>query len=236
MPPSRPRGRVEVVRKIAPTFKRGVKELMKRALIVMSLITTFAAAARAEDAPGSVRKPLEISMSRHEIDAHIGYQAGFGGQLGSASGLKVSGDYAYRFHRRAWFNLQVGNTFGFGSRDGLCVGSVDSQCYRGGWDFSVAAGARLKFATRVPLLIEVPLLLGVEVLYNRNCGDNGAAVVLRPGVRAKYFVTERIGLGAAINFAFGPSFHGGGAAVCTTNSYTGFYGAFDFMLGTEILL
>lgn len=213
---------------------------MNKGLIIM-LVAGAASVARAEDAaataqPTTVSKPFEVSMSRHEISAHVGYQAGFGGTFGSASGLKISGDYAYRFHRKVWFNLQVGNTFGFGASDGRCVNSFDSFCYRGGWDLSIAGGIRFKFQTRVPVIVEVPLLVGVDVLYNRNCGDNGAAVVLRPGVRAKYFVTPRVGLGAAINFAFGPSFHGAGSTTCTANSYTGFYGAFDFMLGTEILL
>lgn len=186
---------------------------------------------------GSVRRSLDISRSRHEVSAHLGYQAGFGGDFGSPSGLKVSADYAYRFHRLVWFNLQLGNTFGFGGRDGRCANSIDSQCYRGGWDFSAAAGVKLKFETKVPLFIEVPLLVGVEVLYNRNCGDNGASFpVLRPGVRAKYFVTEKIGIGAGVNFAFGPAFHNGGNSVCTSQSYTDFYGAFDFMAGAEFLL
>ena len=36
--------------------------------------------------------------------------------------------------------------------------------------------------------------------------------------------------------AFGPGFHNSGNAVCTTNSYTDFYGAFDFMVGAEFYL
>jgi hypothetical protein len=211
---------------------------MNKALIVL-LVLGGATVARAEETTGSnsLKQPFEIQPSRHKIAVHLGYQAGFGGAIGSVSGLKLSGDYAYRFHRIAWFNLQVGNTFGFGEKDGLCVGSTSSQCYRGGWDFSFAAGVRLQFATRVPVIIEVPLLVGVEVLYNRNCGDNGASVpVFRPGVRAKYFVTPRVGIGAGLNFAFGPSYHTGGDPVCTTESYTDFYGAFDFSLGTEIIL
>jgi hypothetical protein len=187
---------------------------------------------------GTVERPFEVQPSRHELSVQMGYAAAFGGNMGSPSGLKISGDYAYKFHRIAWFDLQLGNTFGFGGKDGRCVGSFDSECYRGGWDFEIAAGARLKFVTpRLPqLLIEVPLLVGVDVLYNRNCGDNGAAVVLRPGVRAQYFLTPRVGVGIAMNAAFGPGFHGAGDPVCTSNTYTDFYGAFDFLAGAEFLL
>ncbi len=207
---------------------------MNKLVMVLGLVAATASSARAEEA--EVKRTFEIQPSRHELSVDLGYQAGFGGDFGSPSGMKITGDYAYRFHPIAWFDLQLSNTFGFGSKDGRCVNSVDSTCYRGGWDVGVAAGVRLKFKTRIPLLIEVPLLVGVDVLYNRNCGDNGAAVVVRPGVRARYFLTPRIGLGAGINAAFGPGFHGSGNAVCTTNSYTDFYGAFDFMVGAEFYL
>ena len=206
---------------------------MKRAIIILSVVAT-AGVARAQD--NQVQRPFEVQPSRHEVSVHLGYTAGFGGDFGSPSGLKVSGDYAYKFHRIAWFDLQVANTFGFGSRDGLCVNSVDSNCYRGGWDLGIAAGAKLKFNPLPRVVIEVPLLVGVDVLYNRNCGDNGAAVVLRPGIRAKYFLTPRIGIGADVTTAFGPGFHASGAAVCSTNSYTDFYGAIDFLIGAEFYL
>ena len=207
---------------------------MNKLVMVLGLVAATAGAARAEES--EIKRPFEIQPSRHEMSVDLGYQAGFGGDFGSPSGLKITGDYAYRFHPIAWFDLQLSNTFGFGSKDGRCVNSLDANCYRGGWDLGIAAGVRLKFKTRVPLLIEVPLLVGVDVLYNRNCGDNGAAVVVRPGVRARYFLTPRIGLGAGINAAFGPGFHNSGNAVCTTNSYTDFYGAFDFMVGAEFYL
>jgi hypothetical protein len=209
------------------------------ALIVAATVAVALAMAPARalaDEPPAVTRAA-ISESRHDLSAHLGYQAGFGMNFGSPSGIKLVADYSYRFHRLAWFNVELSNVFGFGGVDGRCVNSTDSLCYRGGWDFGVAAGVRLKFKTRVPLLVEVPLLLGVNVLYNRDCRDNGAAApVVRPGVRATYFVTERIGLGAGMNFAFGPAFHSGGDAVCTTDSKTGFYGAADFLLGAEFLL
>jgi hypothetical protein len=206
---------------------------MRKAAIVLGVLA-MAGIARAED--NQVERPFEVQPSRHEVSVHLGYTAGFGGDFGSPSGLKIAGDYAYKFHRIAWLDLQLSNTFGFGSRDGRCVNSIESNCYRGGWDFGIAGGTKLKFNPLPRVMIEVPLLLGVNVLYNRNCGDNGAAVVLRPGIRAKYFLTPRIGLGADVTTAFGPGFHGGGNQVCTTNSYTDFYGAVDLLVGAEFYL
>jgi len=209
---------------------------MKRTIITLSLAAVcVASVARADEAVE--KRSFEIQPSRHELSVDLGYQAGYGGAYGNASGMKLTGDYAYKFHPIAWFDLQVGNVFGFGGKDGRCAGSFDSNCYRGGWDMSLAAGVRLKFKTRIPVVLEVPLLVGIDILYNRDCGDNGATFpVFRPGFRAKYFVTPRIGLGAGMNAAIGPAFHSGGNAVCTTHSYTDFYGAFDFMVGAEFML
>jgi hypothetical protein len=214
---------------------------MNKGLIVAGALLAATTARAQESSPttaSQVERPFEIQPSRHELSVHMGYTAGFGGNMGSPSGLKLTGDYAFKFHRLVWFDIQLGQTFGFGAKDGLCVGSTTSSCYRGGWDFEAAAGVRLKFSSpRLPQIqVEVPLLVGVDALYNRNCGDNGAAVVLRPGMRAKYFLTPRIGVGIGMNAAFGPAFHGAGDPVCTGNSYTDFYGAFDFMAGAEFML
>jgi len=172
--------------------------------------------------------------SRHELSVQVGYQAGFGGALASPSGLKVTADYGFRFHRLAWFDLQLGNVFGAGSADGVCSGDPRSTCYRGGWDFNVSAGVRVKLRPTPTVAVEIPVLVGVSVLYQRDCGDNGAALpVFRPGLRAVYFLTPRVGLGAGVNLAVGPAFHGGG---CGKSSYTTLYGAFDFSLGAEFLL
>jgi hypothetical protein len=176
--------------------------------------------------------------SNHELSAHLGYQAGVGGTFQNPSGLKLTGEYAYRFHELVWFDARVSNVFGFGSTGGPCVDVVSSDCYRGGWAFGLAGGVKLKFRTPVPLVVEVPVLLGVDVLYNRDCGDDGAAgPLVRTGGSAKYFLTRNIGLGAAVNFAFGPGFHGGSdSPLCKRSSYVDFYGAFDFSLVAEFLL
>jgi hypothetical protein len=183
----------------------------------------------------------EVFPSKHEISAHGGFQAGFGGKYGSVSGFKLEADYAYKFHPIAWFNVSVGNNFGFGVADGPCAGTLAfnaPSCYYGGWSLELLAGVKLKFPTRIPIVVEVPVQLGVEVLYNRDCGDNGAAVpVVRTGGGAMYFLTQRIGVGMKIDLAAGPAFHGSPSG-CNPNqgSYTDFFGYVDFMLGAEFFL
>ena len=114
---------------------------MKRTIITLSLAAVcVASVARADEAVE--KRSFEIQPSRHELSVDLGYQAGYGGAYGNASGMKLTGDYAYKFHPIAWFDLQVGNVFGFGGKDGRCAGSFDSNCYRGGWDMSLAAGVR----------------------------------------------------------------------------------------------
>jgi hypothetical protein len=194
-------------------------------------VSALSGAARAEIQHGVP----EVFPSKHEISAHMGFQAGFGAQLGSTSGFKLDADYAYRFHQYIWFDANLGNVFGFGSADGVCARSVLATCYRGGWALELMAGVKLKFPTRIPLVIEAPALVGVEVLYNRDCGDNGAAVpVVRTGAGVMYFLTKKIGVGAKFDVAFGPSFHG--SSVCKNQSYTDFFGYFDFLIGAEFVL
>ena len=183
------------------------------------------------------RSGPEEFPGKHEISAHIGYQAGFGEQVGDPSGLKLAAEYAYRFHRVVWFDLQLNNLFGFGARDGVCrTGAGPTLCYHGGWSTEIGAGVKLKFPLRIPLVIEVPLLLAVDVLYNRECGDNGAAFpVGRVGGGVKYFVTRKIGLGAVFNFDFGPMYHASTALCGHPGSYTDFFGSFDFLIGAEFI-
>jgi hypothetical protein len=180
----------------------------------------------------------QVFPSKHELDAHLGYHAGFGGVYQNPSGMKLTGEYAYQFHPLAWFDLQVSNVFGFGGASGPCADSFGTLCYRGGWAFGLAGGVKLKWTTKVPLVVETPILVGVDILYNRDCGDNGAAApLLRTGAGAKYFLTRRIGLGASFAFSFGPGFHSGSAvASCKREGYTDFYGSFEFNIGAEFIL
>jgi hypothetical protein len=211
---------------------------MVRSLAVIALVLGAGGAARAEIQQGVP----EVFPSKHEISAHAGFQAGFGGKYGpGTSGFKLEADYAYRFHPIAWFNVSVGNNFGFGNADGICAntfGPGAPSCYRGGWALELMAGVKLKFPMRIPIVIEAPIQLGVEVLYNRDCSDNGAAVpVIRTGAGAMYFLTKRIGVGLKINFAAGPAFHGAPSG-CFANqgSYTDFFGYVDFLFGAEFFL
>ena len=209
---------------------------MSRLLLPLLILGAFTGVARAEVQAGVP----EVFPSRNEISVHTGFQAGFGGHYDTGtSGYKLEADYAYRFHPIIWFDVSVGNNFGFGNGDGLCAnGVVGSTCYRGGWSLELLAGIKLKWALqRIPLVIEAPVQAGVEVLYNRDCGDNGAGVpVIRTGGGAMYFLTKKIGVGVKIDFAGGPSFHGAGTACGIQHSYTDFFGYVDFMLGAEFFL
>ncbi|MDB4969270.1 MAG: hypothetical protein JWN44_4959 [Myxococcales bacterium] len=201
-------------------------------LLVLSALSGVAQAEIQQGVP-------EVYPSKHEISTHMGFQAGFGGKFGSTSGFKLDADYAYRFHQFVWFDAAIANVFGFGSADGFCNNGVGgASCYRGGWALELMAGVKFKFLmTRIPLVIEAPALIGVEVLYNRDCGDNGAGVpVVRTGAGVKYFLTKRIGVGAKFDVAFGPGFHGSGTILCSNKSYTDFYGYFDFLIGAEFVL
>jgi hypothetical protein len=183
------------------------------------------------------RSGPEIWPSKHELSAHLGFQAGFAGRIGSTSGFKLEADYAYRFHPLVWFAAQVANNFGFGNGDGFCANAPTFTCYRGGWDFELMVGVKLKWTTRIPLVVEAPVLLGVDLLYNRNCGDDGASVpLIKTGGGVKYFVTRKIGVGAKIDIAGGPGFHQAAGGCGLLQSYTDFYGYFDFMVGAEFLL
>jgi hypothetical protein len=208
-----------------------------RTLTAVVLATSFAFCAM--DAHAEIQKsgPEEFP-GKHELDAHLGYHAGFGGTYQNPSGMKLTAEYGYRFHPLVWFDVQLSNVFGFGSPIGPCANSFATQCYRGGWAFGLAAGVKLKWTTKIPLVIETPILAAVDVLYLRDCGDNGAAgPLLRTGVGAKYFLTKRIGLGANFAFSFGPGFHSGSnVATCQHNSYVDFYGAFEFNIGAEFIL
>jgi hypothetical protein len=211
---------------------------MLRTLALVATLAAVAGTARAEIQQGVP----EVFPSKHEISAHAGFQAGFGAKYGSVSGFKLEADYAYKFHPLMWFDASVGNNFGFGTADGPCNGAIilnPPSCYRGGWAFELLAGLKLKFPLRLPIVIEVPVQLGVEVLYNRDCNDNGAAVpVLRTGGSGMYFLTPRIGVGLKIDFAGGPAFHGKPDVGCrvNTDSYTDFFGYFDFLVGAEFFL
>jgi hypothetical protein len=182
------------------------------------------------------REGPEVWHSKHELSAHLGYQLSFGGQVGDPHGFRLTGEYAYRFHPLVWFDAQLSQLFGFGARDGACLVNTAALCYRGGWMTQAAAGVKLKIVTKVPIVVEVPILLGINGLYNRECGDNGAAVpVFRTGAGFKYFIKQRIGIGANVDFEMGPAFHD--ATACKGGGrYTDFYGAFDFTLGAEFIL
>lgn len=202
-----------------------------RSLVILMLLGTAARAAPIQT-HGSESFP-----GPNEFSVHMGYQAGFGARLTDSSGFKLFAEYARRLTDLVWFDAQLNNTFGFDYGAGTCFDRFGRPYACGGagngWDLQLAAGVKLKIKTGIPLVVEIPLVVGVDVLYDRPCGDTGGAVpVFKPGVGAKYFLTRNIGLGVGFNTGFGPAFHG--ASSCATG-YTDFYGAFDFQLGAEFV-
>jgi hypothetical protein len=216
--------------------------MLLRPSVVLVLALSLGAALGGSAHAEIQRGVPEVFPSRHELSTHLGFQAGFGGKYASGtSGFKLEAEYAYKFHPIAWFDVSVGNNFGFGNADGRCANTIAlnaPSCYYGGFALELMAGVKFKFPTRLPIVIEVPVLLGVEVLYNRECGDNGAAVpALRTGAGGMYFLTPRIGVGMKIDFAAGPGFHGKpGGCFVDSHSYTDFFGYVDFMFGAEFFL
>lgn len=203
-----------------------------RAWLIVALLSLVPCIASAEIQKGVP----EVWPSKHELSAHLGYHLSFGGQVGDPHGMTLNVEYAYRFHPLVWFDVGVNQLFGFGAKDGACLKNAAALCYRGGWMTGLNAGVKLKFVTKIPLVVEVPILLGVQGMYNRECGDDGASVpVVRTGVGIKYFLKPRIGIGLNVHGEFGPAFHD--ATACKGGGrYTDFYGAVDFLVGAEFIL
>jgi hypothetical protein len=204
--------------------------MMRSVLFIM----LFAGVAQA--APIQTQGP-ENFPGPNELSAHFGYQAGFGAHYTNSSGFKLFFEYGRRLTDLVWFDVQANNTFGFDYGTTTCFDRFGRPYACGGsgngWDFQLAAGVKLKIKTRIPLVVEIPILLAVDALYNRPCGDTGAAVpVIKPGVGVKYFLLRNLGIGGGFNTGFGPAFHQD--SNCSVG-YTDFYGAFDFQVGAEFL-
>jgi hypothetical protein len=204
---------------------------MMRPIVIVMLFASVANAAEIQ-----TRGP-ENYPGPNEFSVHLGYQAGFGARFTDSSGFKMFAEYARRLSDLVWFDAQLNNTFGFDYGTHTCIDRFGRPYACGGpgngWDFQIAAGVKLKIKTPIPLVVEIPLVLAVDILYNRPCGDTGAAVpVFKPGVGVKYFLLRNIGIGGGFNTGFGPAFHQDSNCAL---SYTDFYGAFDFQVGAEFL-
>jgi hypothetical protein len=207
------------------------------ALAILLLASSVASADSTLYDKGIQKNIPEDYPSKSELSAHFGFQLGFGGKLGDASGAKLTGEYAYRFQQYVWFDVQATQLFGFGARTDPCAsstGTSTSLCYRGGWSSGLDVGVKLKIPTKIPVVVEIPVLLGINGMYLRECGDDGVAVpTIRTGAGVKYFIKRWVGVGANIDFDLGPAFHQAGAC---HKSYTDFYGTFDFNVGAEFIL
>jgi hypothetical protein len=208
-----------------------------RALVVLGLGLGLAlAGSTTAHADGIQKDGPEEFPGKHELSASLGYQFGFGGKVGSPDGARLTAEYAYRFHPIVWFDVQLGQVFGAGPRTDACPGNAQQLCYRGGWASELAVGVKVKIPTRIPVVVEIPILLGIVGLYDRACADDAVGIpVGRTGVGVKYFIQKWVGVGANIDFDFGPAFHQ--ATACKAGGrYTDLYGAFGFNIGAEFIL
>jgi hypothetical protein len=180
----------------------------------------------------------------NEISVGLGYQFGLGGQFGNPTGFKLFFDYGRRITDLVWLDFQLNPVFGYGpSNTGICYDprghafACGFSYYYGGYGLEFAGGVKLKFPLRIPLVIEVPITLAVMGMFDRVCGDDGAALLFRTGGEVKYFVTRWLGVGGGVHVAFGPGFHGSSSsAVCSYyGSYNDFAGFVDVDAGVEFV-
>src|SRR5262249_51806986 len=151
-----------------------VKEASMRHLVAIVFLTLLAQPALAQS---SIQKSgPEMFPANNELSAHIGYQAGFAGQFANPSGFKLFMEYGRRFTDLVWLNIQLNPIFGYGASTGVCYDRFGNAfaCgyggYYGGWGLELAAGVKLKIKTKIPLVIEVPLTIGVVGMVARECG------------------------------------------------------------------
>jgi hypothetical protein len=199
------------------------------AFAVLLLVSSTAAAQR-----GS----LPFS-GNNGVGVGLGYQYGFGGQFANPSGFKLFFDYDHRITDIVWLDFQLNPVFGYAAAfEGVCYDpkghafACNSNLYYGGWAVEFAGGIKLRFPTPIPLVVDVPITASVMAMFNRQCGDDGAAVMLRAGGEVRYFVTKWLGVGGGVHLAFGPGFHGAGPC---SPGYTDFVGLFDFQAGVEFI-
>jgi hypothetical protein len=206
------------------------RRVLGRISRILAGVVALASLARADKLPPYHPPPEPLV---NELGVHLTGQAGFAGTIGNPSGIKLSVEYAHRLREWLWLDFHLGNLFGFGATNGRCLGPSGQYCYGGGWALSLAGGVKFRFTAYRPLVIEVPALIGLDVLYQRQCGDTGAAVpVFKPGSRIAYQINEKTSVGVGFNFDLAPAYHASSAA-CIQPAYTDFYGAFEIAIGAN---
>ena len=145
-----------------------------------SALSAVATTARAEI---QARRPRSLPVQARDLGAHSAFRPASAASSARPPASSSTPTTPTSFHPFVWFDANLANVFGFGSADGLCAHSVARHLLprRLGARAHGRRQAQVRHA-RIPLVIEAPVLVGVEVLYNRDCGDNGAAVpVLKTG-------------------------------------------------------
>lgn len=181
----------------------------------------------------------ESFPSPNELSLRLGYQASFGAALGNPSGFLLALGVSRHLEGPIWFDAQLINVFGGASAGvgGGCydaVGTPTPCSIGGGSSMGLAAGLELRLSRlfTLPIVLEVPLLVGADLLYGRECGDVAVGIGLRPGARARWFLLPNLGVGVGVGLLLGGARHGAGDCHPTAG-FVDFYGGFDIDLGGE---
>jgi hypothetical protein len=152
-------------------------------------------------APGRARADENILRGPHpflkdnELSVHALLVAGIGHTPG---GTKIGADYGYRLGGPAWLNLQLN------FQQATChTPSGATTCDEpSGRVFETLAGAKLKWATPIPL---VPYAKGgVGLAYGfPNGARNNVGAIVRGGGGATYFIFDWLGFGGEFAYSVG---------------------------------
>jgi hypothetical protein len=179
-----------------------------------------------------------VMNGKNELSAQLGFQAGMGAS--TPTGAKLFIDYSRYIKSFVWFNVKLNPTFALDSR-GTCYDVYGNAYTCGGGSsgdghaIDALAGVKLKFPLKYKLMPYVNLDAGVVGIYARPTGDNGVAVILRPGAGLKWFATPHVAVGGEFNFGLGGGFYSETCNGCK-NGHNEFYRAFDAGIGAEFIL
>jgi hypothetical protein len=156
-------------------------------------LLAIAGAARAED---NVLHGPHPFLRQNELSVHV--LLALGGE-NTPGGTKVGGDYGYKLKGPVWLNLQLN------FHHAMChtpSGATTNCAEPSGTVFETIAGAKLKFATAIPIVPFVKGGAGLAYSFPSNAG-NGLGPAVRVGGGANYFFFDWLGLGAEIGFSAG---------------------------------
>jgi hypothetical protein len=149
-------------------------------------------AARADD--NMLRGPHPF-LKDNELSAHVQVVAGFGRTPG---GSKIAADYGYHLYRPLWLDLQLNV-----QRAPCHSPSGASTCDQpSGSIFETMAGAKMKFATPIPVVPYLKGAVGLAFAFPDGA-RNGMGPAVRVGGGANYFFFDWLGLGVEFAYSLG---------------------------------